>query len=229
MPVYYSSIWLSVYLATWLSDHLTIYLFSFFIYLFIDLRIWLSIHLTIYLAISVYLAIDRSIYLFIELSLKLSISVAICLMQGSMWQHWSCLSPSSKNPRLVPLDEIQSLYPFFFKSRSHVFTLCPNFIPADVCNWHYCWAMNYIQVPQYIFLFLLDLKLWILARAHLWKFKGAHTSRLWIGYTVFTVYQTFDGTSDHGNSSTKPVAYQKRINLMTSIFFIEDAAQGVKT
>ena len=113
MPVYYSSIWLSVYLATWLSDHLTIYLFSFFIYLFIDLRIWLSIHLTIYLAISVYLAIDRSIYLFIELSLKLSISVAICLMQGSMWQHWSCLSPSSKNPRLVPRDEIQSLYPFF--------------------------------------------------------------------------------------------------------------------
>jgi len=151
VPVYYSSIWLSVYLATWLSDHLTIYLFSFFIYLFIDLRIWLSIHLTIYLAISVYLAIDRSIYLFIELSLKLSISVAICLMQGSMWQHWSCLSPSSKNPRLVPLDEIQSLYPFFFKSRSHVFTLCPNFIPADVCNWHYCWAMNYIQVPLYFF------------------------------------------------------------------------------
>ena len=116
----------------------------------------------------------------------------------------------------MPLDEIQGLYPIFL-SRSHVFTLCPNFIPADVCNWNYCWAMNFIQMQQYIFLLLLDLKLWILAGAHLCKFKGAHTSRLWISYTVFTVYRTFDGTSDHGNSSTKPVAYQKLMNLMTNM------------
>lgn len=77
--------------------------------------------------------------------------------------------------------------------------------------------MNFIQMQQYIFLLLLDLKLWILAGAHLCKFKGAHTSRLWISYTVFTVYRTFDGTSDHGNSSTKPVAYQKLMNLMTNM------------
>ena len=77
--------------------------------------------------------------------------------------------------------------------------------------------MNFIQMQQYIFLFLLDLKLWILAGAHLCKFKGAHTSRLWISHTVFTVYRTFDGTSGHGNSSTKPVAYQKLMNLMTNM------------
>ena len=95
------SIYLSIYLPTYLSICLSIYLSIYlFVYLSICLSIYLSISIYLYLSlsISIYLHLSPSISIYLHLSLSiclcLSLSISICLCLSLSVSVYLCLSLS---------------------------------------------------------------------------------------------------------------------------------------